>query len=133
MLASLLAKLYVSSGSSEDRLREVYTDVSDAVEEGLLTDATSRNALYKIHVSLGKIVNSLDEQQRTNNLRTSRSVSQTVERQMSEEKTVVEVTQVKEEEEQSEDDVTVVPKMERDSVVEESDLTIGGDTQMQDM
>lgn len=71
-MAGLLSKLHVSSGSSEDKLREAYTDVSDAVQEHLLTDATSRNALFKIHVSLGKIVNALDEQQPA---RANRSVS----------------------------------------------------------
>jgi condensin complex subunit 3 len=34
--------------------------VCEAVENQLLSDATGRNALYKIHVSLGKIVNNLD-------------------------------------------------------------------------
>lgn len=31
------------------------------MDEKLIADATGRNALYKIHVSLGKIVNSLNE------------------------------------------------------------------------
>lgn len=62
LFSSLLGKLCISPGSSEDRLREAYTAVSDAVEEGLLNDATSRNALYKIHVSLGKIVNAMDKE-----------------------------------------------------------------------
>lgn len=35
--------------------------MSDAVETNLISDTTGRNALYKIHVSLGKIVNSLDQ------------------------------------------------------------------------
>lgn len=61
LAAGLLGKLHISPGSSEDRLRETYADISEAVDEGLLSDATSRNALYKIHVSLGKLVNSLDE------------------------------------------------------------------------
>ena len=30
------------------------------VEHPVLSDATSRNAIYKIHISLGKIVNALD-------------------------------------------------------------------------
>jgi condensin complex subunit 3 len=46
------------------------------VEDGLLSDATSRNALYKIHVSLGKIVNQLGEQDKMSSRRSvSRSVS----------------------------------------------------------
>ncbi|KAI0127608.1 condensin subunit Cnd3 [Xylariales sp. AK1849] len=62
-IAPLLGKLYVSSASSEDKIRSLYEDVSAAVEENIVPDATSRNALYKIHVSLGKIVNQLDAQQ----------------------------------------------------------------------
>ncbi|KAI8946784.1 ARM repeat-containing protein [Xylaria longipes] len=61
VVAPLLAKLYISPTSSEDKLRSLYDDVSGAVEDNLLTDATGRNALYKIHISLGKIVNALDE------------------------------------------------------------------------
>ncbi|KAK3313404.1 condensin subunit Cnd3 [Apodospora peruviana] len=60
IIAGLLGKLYISPSSSEDKIREVYALVCEAVEGQLLSDATSRNALYKIHVSLGKIVNSLD-------------------------------------------------------------------------
>jgi condensin complex subunit 3 len=60
IIAALLGKLYVSPASSEPETREVYAAVCDAVENQLLSDATGRNALYKIHVSLGKIVNNLD-------------------------------------------------------------------------
>ncbi|KAK1832273.1 hypothetical protein QBC39DRAFT_305146 [Podospora conica] len=60
ILAALLPKLYVSPASSEPKIRDVYADVCDAVDAQLLADATSRNALYKIHVALGKIVNALD-------------------------------------------------------------------------
>ncbi|KAI1822538.1 ARM repeat-containing protein [Xylaria intraflava] len=73
VLASLLGKLYISPTSSEDKLRTLYEDVSSAVDDGLLTDATGRNALYKIHVSLGKIVNHLGEPDKMS--RRSRSVS----------------------------------------------------------
>lgn len=109
----------MSPGSSEDRLREAYADVSEAVEDGLLTDATSRNSLYKIHVSLGKIVNTLDERQPAR--RASRSVSIAGDGPSVEEKTVVEDGKIeeqseKEEEEEEEDDGTVVvPKKEPDS------------------
>lgn len=42
----------------------------------LIADTTGRNALYKIHVSLGKIVNSLDQAKEAGNRRSmSRSVS----------------------------------------------------------
>ncbi|RKU41775.1 hypothetical protein DL546_003686 [Coniochaeta pulveracea] len=60
IVAPLLGKLYISPASTEDKIRELYAEVSDAVESGLVSDATGRNALYKIHVSLGKIVNNLD-------------------------------------------------------------------------
>ncbi|KAI1419964.1 nuclear condensing complex subunit [Xylaria sp. FL1777] len=73
VIAPLLGKLYVSPASTEEKIRTLYQDVSAAVDEGLLTDATSRNALYKIHVSLGKIVNSLGEVDKMS--RRSRSVS----------------------------------------------------------
>ncbi|KAI0598573.1 condensin subunit Cnd3 [Biscogniauxia sp. FL1348] len=77
VIAPLLAKLYISPASSEDKLRNLYEDVSSAVEENLVSDATSRNALYKIHVNLGKIVNQLGaEQPATSSRRSaSRSVS----------------------------------------------------------
>ena len=38
----------------------MYNEVCLAVEGQLLSDATGRNALYKLHVGLGKIVNALD-------------------------------------------------------------------------
>lgn len=60
IIAALLGKLYVSPASSEHLVRDVYAIICDAVETQLLSDTTSRNALYKIHVSLGKIVNALD-------------------------------------------------------------------------
>ncbi|KAK0723119.1 condensin subunit Cnd3-like protein [Lasiosphaeria miniovina] len=63
IIAALLGKLYISTASSEDKIRDVYGDVCHAVDTQLLADATSRNALYKIHVSLGKIVNNLDAAQ----------------------------------------------------------------------
>ncbi|KAM7223614.1 Nuclear condensing complex subunit [Rhypophila decipiens] len=60
IILSLLGKLYISPTSSQDLLREVFTDISDMVDHPPLSDAPSRNALYKIHVSLGKIINALD-------------------------------------------------------------------------
>ncbi|KAJ3562560.1 hypothetical protein NPX13_g8525 [Xylaria arbuscula] len=73
VIAPLLGKLYVSPTSSEEKIRTLYEDVSAAVDDNLLNDATGRNALYKIHVSLGKIVNSLNEGDKMS--RRSRSVS----------------------------------------------------------
>ena len=63
MLAPMLAKLYISPTSTSTLIREVYSDISEAVEDKKLgLDATGRNSLYKIHVSLGKIVNALDKE-----------------------------------------------------------------------
>jgi condensin complex subunit 3 len=61
MLAPLLAKLHISPASTESLICEIYQEVSIAIEDKLISDATGRNALYKIHVSLGKIVNNLTE------------------------------------------------------------------------
>ncbi|KAK0117819.1 hypothetical protein ONS95_012144 [Cadophora gregata] len=60
-LAPLLAKLHISPASTPSLLREIYAEVSLAIDEKLIADATGRNALFKIHVSLGKIVNTLKE------------------------------------------------------------------------
>ncbi|KAI0393956.1 ARM repeat-containing protein [Xylariaceae sp. FL0594] len=62
VIAPLLGKLYISPASSEEKIRALYEEVSLAVDDGLLSDATSKNALYKIHISLGKIVNQLNDQ-----------------------------------------------------------------------
>ncbi len=67
-VAPLLGKLYVSPTSTEDKIREAYKEITDAVDGQLLSDATSRNALYRIHVSLGKIVNNLDQAAAATNL-----------------------------------------------------------------
>lgn len=77
VVAALLGKLYISPASTEDKIRELYGEVSDAVETNLIADTTGRNALYKIHVSLGKIVNSLDQAKEAGLRRStaSRSVS----------------------------------------------------------
>ncbi|TQV92330.1 hypothetical protein V2A60_007019 [Cordyceps javanica] len=108
LVAGLLSKLYISSGSSEDKLRETYEEVSIAVEEGVVTDSPSKNALFKIHVSLGKIVNALDEQQPR---RSSRSASTTIEQQLSGGKAVSEEPAIKEEDDDS--DNTVIAKCSR--------------------
>lgn len=63
ILAPLLGKVHVSAASSEDKIRALYGEVCIAVEDKLVLDATGRNALFKIHVSLGKIVNSLAQKQ----------------------------------------------------------------------
>ncbi|KAF5024634.1 hypothetical protein F66182_3398 [Fusarium sp. NRRL 66182] len=130
LIATLLGKLHVAPGSSEEKLREAYNEVTVAVEDGLLSDATSRNALYKIHVSLGKIVNALDEQ-KPSIRRTSRSTSVLTDRQSpEEEKTVIEEPSIKEEDEESEG--TVVAQDDRESLVEDL-LSDGEDVEMTDV
>lgn len=78
------------------------------MEEGVVTDAPSRNALYKVHVSLGKIVNALDDQQPQ---RLSRSSSAVPENQPSDGRPVAEEPVIKEEDEYS--DNTVIAKHNR--------------------
>lgn len=58
--------MYISPASTPDKIREAYQEVSVAVDDKLVADATGRNALYKIHVSLGKIVNGLAEKEQGN-------------------------------------------------------------------
>ncbi|KAH8591450.1 nuclear condensing complex subunit [Bisporella sp. PMI_857] len=62
-IAPLLGKLHVSPTSTEEKIRELYQEVSSAIDDKLIADATGRNALFKIHVSLGKIVNNLTEKE----------------------------------------------------------------------
>lgn len=57
----MLAKLHISPASTPSLLKEVYSEVSIAIDDKLIADATGRNALFKIHVSLGKIANSLKD------------------------------------------------------------------------
>jgi len=65
VLAPLLAKLHISPASTEEKLKDLYSEVSSAVDDKLVVDATGRNALFKIHVSLGKIVNALAEKEKS--------------------------------------------------------------------
>jgi len=138
VIAPLLGKLYVSPASSEDKVRDVYAAVSEAVDGQLLSDATGRNALYKIHVSLGKIVNSLDaaagQEAGVGRRSVSRATSVSVDDKtiITEDRTVVPEADIKEEEEDSDGDgidVTVVRHEEGDSLVEEL-LTDEGETMM---
>ncbi|KAF8851365.1 condensin subunit Cnd3 [Acephala macrosclerotiorum] len=61
LLAPMLAKLHISPASTPSLLKEVYNEVSIAIDDKLISDATGRNALFKIHVTLGKIANSLKD------------------------------------------------------------------------
>ncbi|KAI0103081.1 condensin subunit Cnd3 [Hypoxylon sp. NC0597] len=126
VIAPLLGKLYISPASSEEKIRSLYEDVSAAVEENLLSDATSKNALYKIHVSLGKIVNQLGEQDKMSRRSGSRSVSLAPDdKTITEDVTVVPAPPIEEEQEEDvvEDDVdvtaTTVRRSEGDSLVED--------------
>ena len=129
-LSPLLAKLYISPSSTETLICEVYDEVSQAIEDKLIPDATGRNALFKIHVSLGKIVNSLTEREKTMPLRSRKSsVAPSV---ADEEKTIMqeddesvadktELVKVEEAEENEESEGTVIAdgaKNTRDSLVE---------------
>jgi condensin complex subunit 3 len=110
----------VSPASTEEKLREVYDEVSVAVDDKLISDATGRNALYKIHVSLGKIVNSLTE--KTSRSRKSSAVveDKTVLVDEGIEESAVEKTELVKVEE--EDEGTVLAdetRVGRDSLVEE--------------
>lgn len=98
------------------------------MEEGLFSDTVSRNALYKIHVGLGKIVNALDEPQ-PGMRRVSRSVSVATERQPTEERSVVEEPRIKEEDEDS-NEGTITLKSERESLVDS--LLSDDDVEMKD-
>ncbi|KAI0378759.1 condensin subunit Cnd3 [Hypomontagnella monticulosa] len=126
VIAPLLGKLYVSPASTEDKIRSLYEDVSAAVEENLLSDATSRNALYKIHVSLGKIVNQLGEQDKMSRRSTSRSLSLAPDdKTITEDVTIVPEPRIQEEREEdiAEEDVdastTTVRRSEADSLVDD--------------
>ena len=99
----------------------------EAVDENLLSDATSKNALYKIHVGLGKIVNTLEEEhpagaERTGSVENSTMVDE-------EPEPVVKTEEDLEEEEESEG--TVVPKLEDDGD-EEGLVEAAEDETMQD-
>lgn len=93
----------------------------------MTTDAPSRNALYKVHVSLGKIVNTLDESQPANLRASSRSVSVATEAQGVEEKTVVGEASIPEEEGEQ----TAILKDEQESVGNETTTSMADDTQIQ--
>ncbi|KAG7290299.1 hypothetical protein NEMBOFW57_000298 [Staphylotrichum longicolle] len=132
IIAALLGKLYVSPASSEATTRDVYAAVCEAVENQLLSDATGRNALYKLHVSLGKIVNNLDAAAEgappsvaggkgRRSMSRASSVGLGAGTAAAEENTVVQhEVQIKEEEEDDDDDAgTVVHRSPEPSLVDE--------------
>ncbi len=139
--APLLAKLHISPASTPSLIKEVYTEVTIAIEDKLIADATGRNALYKIHVSLGKIANSLKDdgdelevlRASTRSRKSSVAASVVDEREAEEEKT--ELVKVEEEGEGDSEgtvvgdgDVTITERARRDSLVEE--LLSDGDVEM---
>lgn len=104
----------------------------DAVENQLLSDTTGRNALYKIHVSLGRIVNALDVAAEGAAAAASRyrgSVSRASSVGFDagpggsappEDRTVVQhEVQIKEEEEDDDDAATVIHRSTEQSLVDE--------------
>ncbi|KAG4428203.1 hypothetical protein IFR05_016317 [Cadophora sp. M221] len=147
-LAPLLAKLHISPSSTPSLLRELYAEVSLAIDEKLIADATGRNALFKIHVSLGKIVNTLkekDEEQASLTLNLRGSVNSMTSRKSSvapsvadDEKSVLSTVEGEEElekvEEEDDDEGTIIgnptPRRSgtRDSLVDE--LLSDGDVDM---
>jgi condensin complex subunit 3 len=128
-IAPLLGKLYISPSSTEENIRSVYAEVSEAVDSQLLVDATGRNALYKIHVALGKIVNNLDQAQQDIGFG-RRSVSRAVSvasmastaltSVTADDTTIVEErTVIKEEDEAGDEETTVVRYKQEDSLVDD--------------
>ncbi|KAH9883887.1 condensin subunit Cnd3 [Xylariomycetidae sp. FL2044] len=110
VIAPLLGKLHVSPASSEEKIRKLYEEVCEAVEDNLLSEATGRNALYKIHVSLGKIVNQLGEQDKASRRSGSRSVSMAPD-----DKTM------------TTEDVTIVPERPIEEEAQEDATEVDGD------
>ncbi|KAI2601893.1 condensin subunit Cnd3 [Hypoxylon sp. NC1633] len=129
VIAPLLGKLYISPASSEDKTRTLYEDVSVAVGENLVSDATGRNALYKIHVSLGKIVNQLGEQDKASRRSVSRSVSLALDdRTITEDVTIVPEPRIEENVVEDKVDISaMVTRGEGDSLIEE--LLTDGDAE----
>lgn len=50
----MLSKLYITSNSTPEKLRVAHELASEAVDNKIGTDAASRNALNKLHLSLSK-------------------------------------------------------------------------------
>lgn len=122
----------MSPGSTEEKLREMYDEVSAAVEDGLVNDTTSKNSLYKIHVSLGKIVNALDESANRGHGRSSRAGSVLTDRQTTEERSVAEEhPTITEGGSDDGDTVTVMPRVEEQDETGD-DVSEANDTSMKE-
>lgn len=116
VLAPLLGKVHVSPASSEDKIRTLYDEVCIAIEDKLVADATGRNALYKIHVSLGKIVNSLGQSEAKKSRLSGERGSATPE---------VDTTGVNEDEDEDRDEKTVMTVQQDDADDDGDEKTIG--------
>lgn len=55
-LLSMLGKLYITANSSPEKLSSISELVAEAIDLKVAADAPSRNALIKLHGSLGKVV-----------------------------------------------------------------------------
>ncbi|ROT38811.1 condensin subunit Cnd3 [Sodiomyces alkalinus F11] len=112
VVSPLLGKLYISASSSEDKIREAYEEVTIAVNDKLVTDTAGRNALNKLHLSLGKIITALGGGTGGESRRASRSVSVAGEErsEATDRTNLTETTTIKEEDESVEG--TVVPRDE---------------------
>lgn len=53
-LVSMLGKLYITANSASERLSTVFELVVEAIDNKIASDATSRNALNKLHAVLSK-------------------------------------------------------------------------------
>ncbi|PUU77631.1 nuclear condensing complex subunit [Tuber borchii] len=60
VLCAMLGKLYIPAEATPEKLRELYELVTQAIGDKVATDAPSRNALNKLELLLGKIVNELE-------------------------------------------------------------------------
>lgn len=141
--------MYISPASTEEKLRELYAEVSEAVENNLISDTTGRNALYKIHVSLGKIVNGLDQQRETGQRRSTPSRSgslapdEVANRTAAAAERVVPEPDIKEEDEEEEQeeedeegngsDNTVVRTMNEGAATENEDAATENDSLVDDL
>jgi condensin complex subunit 3 len=58
-LCSMLTKLYITAEADADKLKELYEEVSDAVNGKVVSDALSKSALNRFEQSMSKIVGSM--------------------------------------------------------------------------
>ena len=57
----MLGKLYISSNSTTERLQTTNKLVIEAIDQKIASDATSRTALNKLHLALGKALGERDK------------------------------------------------------------------------